>query len=877
MASNEKETGVSKTTTQDELFATSSTDKGEFFPTEQELDEHSKALEQDLNVTEDDLIEARELAAQMSTEDVRKMMANVLRIHERDPNFPHIILERIQAFLENDDVFTNPEKHETLITEMKLEAALITNNSPYAEVRAVVDNKDDPSTPCSTVRAWTIGVLFSVFLAFINQLFSIRLPTILISANVAQLLAFPLGKAWERWMPAWEFRIMGQTHSTNPGRFNKKEHMLIAIMANTAQSLPYTQYIVWTQVLPQYFDQQYARSFAYQFLIALSTNFIGYGLAGLTRRFIVYPSYCVWPHSLVTIALNSALHNDNNITVPGPFKRFYSMSRYKFFLWAFGAMFIYFWFPNYLFEALTFFSWMTWIAPDNHNLEILTGFRNGLGLFNPFPTLDWNVLLFDNVDPLMVPAFSTLNKCLGMFLWGIVILGIYYSNTWATGYLPINSNRVYDHFGELYNVSRALDDRGLYDHEKYMDYSAAYLSAANSIVYCAFFGIYTSAITHVILFHRYEITMGFKGFWASIRRKKAQGGVEGGEYTDVHNRLMTAYPEVSEWWYLGTLLVASAFGFAGVAGWPTYTTPGVVPYGVALALVFVIPVGIIKSMTGIEVTLNVLAEFIGGIWVQGNALAMNYFKSFGYVTCAHAISFANDLKIAHYVKIPPRHTFSAQMVATLISTLVCTGVMNFQINIPDVCSPTNPPMRFFCPGPNTFFTASVLWGTIGPLKVFGVNGQYAATLLGFPIGIAVTILIWLLVKYVPKGRLSRFVRQLHPVAIFYGGVNFAPYSFSYAFPAVPIAWLSWIYVRKRYLAFWSKYNFVLSAAFSAGIAIAGIVMLFSVQWAAIEVPWWGNTQPYEGCEASSAPCRLKTLAEGERFFPWWDGTKTPAP
>lgn len=45
-------------------------------------------------------------------------MANVLRIHERDPNFPHIILERIQAFLEDDDVFSNPEKHETLITEV---------------------------------------------------------------------------------------------------------------------------------------------------------------------------------------------------------------------------------------------------------------------------------------------------------------------------------------------------------------------------------------------------------------------------------------------------------------------------------------------------------------------------------------------------------------------------------------------------------------------------------------------------------------------------------------------------------------------------------------------------------------------------------------
>lgn len=45
--------------------------------------------------------------------------------------------------------------------------------------------------------------------------------------------------------------------------------------------------------------------------------------------------------------------------------------------------------------------------------------------------------------------------------------------------------------------------------------------------------------------------------------------------------------------------------------YPTYTTLGVVPFGVFLAVLFVIPVGIIKSMTGIEVSLNVLAEFIG--------------------------------------------------------------------------------------------------------------------------------------------------------------------------------------------------------------------------------------------------------------------------
>ena len=77
------------------------------------------------------------------------------------------------------------------------------------------------------------------------------------------------------------------------------------------------------------------------------------------------------------------------------------MSRYRFFMWAAGGMFVYFWFPNYLFEALTFFSWMTWIAPDNLHLNILTGFQNGTGLFNPLPTFDWNIVTFNNYDPLV--------------------------------------------------------------------------------------------------------------------------------------------------------------------------------------------------------------------------------------------------------------------------------------------------------------------------------------------------------------------------------------------------------------------------------------------------------------------------------------------
>jgi OPT family small oligopeptide transporter len=784
------------------------------------------------------MLEAKEFAAALTLEEVRVMMQRVFKLHEKDPNFPLSIIYKIRDFLgkyrvsvresasprrrtiesagmagrmgananlygpDNEDIFENPEKHEHIIQEMKLEAALITNNSPYAEVRAVVDNHDDTTTPCSTIRAWAIGLAFSVLLAFINQLFSVRQPAITVMANVAQLLAYPIGKACDSFLPDWGFTVFGTRHSLNPGPFTKKEHMLITIMANVAYNTPYTNYIIWIQFLPQYFGQSYAGNFGYQILIALSTNFIGYGMAGICRRFLVYPSYCVWPASLVTIALNSAFHNDKNTAVEGPGKRLWRLSRLKLFYIAFGAMFVYFWFPNFLFGALSIFSWMTWIAPDNLNLSTITGFNNGLGI-NPWPTFDWNVLLFDNTDPLMIPFFSTFNKFLGAFFSMFVILGLWYNNTYNTAYLPINSNRVFDHFGKLYNVSRAVDKHGLFAAEKYEAYSPPFLTAANITIYMFFFAIYSATLMYAILYHRHEIGMGFKALINSFRKN---GDAEAGQVLDVHNRLMKAYPEVPEWWYMICLVAAIAFGIAGIASWETYTSPGVVFYGLLLCIIFVIPVGIIKAMTGIEVTLNVLAEFIGGSIVEGNALAMNYFKSFGYVTCAHAVWFTNDLKLAHYVKIPPRHTFWAQMIATLISTFVCVGVLNFQMTgIEGVCTP-QAKFRLTCPGVNTFFTASVLWGTVGPKKVWGAGGQYTETLVGFPLGAAVVLIFYYAGNWFPR---QTWIRSIHPVAIMYGGIIWAPYNMSYVWPAVPIAWFSWVYLKGRFLGFWSKVCFPL--------------------------------------------------------------------
>ncbi|EKD17173.1 uncharacterized protein L3040_005393 [Drepanopeziza brunnea f. sp. 'multigermtubi'] len=794
----------------------------------------TERFEHKLSVTEDDFFQAQAAAKELDLEKTRAIMVNVLKMHGNDPNFPLAIIEKIREFLGNDDILNNPEKHMEIIQEMKTEAALITNNSPYAEVRAVVDNTDDPNMLSSTIRVWVIGLTFVIILATTNQMFSIRQPSISVTSNVAQLVSYPLGKAAEAWLPDVGFTLFGIRHSLNPGKFTRKEHMLITIMANVSWQTPYTELIIWTQVLPQFFNQSYARGFGYQILITFGTNFLGYSIAGACRRFLVYPSYCVWPSSLVTIALNSAFHREKNEAVPSPFRRMLTISRMKFFVLSFLAMFVWFWFPNYLFKALSVFNWISWIAPTHKTLNAITGSNNGLG-FNPWPSFDWNPLLFDNQDPFMVPFFNTLNKFAGQIMSGSAIIYVYFTNKWYTSYIPINTNRVWDNTGKRYNVSKTIDAKGIFDPVKYQAYSPAYLGASNLMVYLFYFAVYSSAISYCALYHRFEIKMGFRNLFNSFRKDRKENK---DQYEDIHNKLMSAYPEVSELWYLCCLLFAISLSIAGIVGYHTYTTVGVVFFGIGLCLLFVVPLGIVAAMTGIEVTLNVLAEFIGGSIVAGNALAMNFFKSYGYVTCAHAIRFSNDLKLAHYVKIPPRHTFCAQMVATFISTFICIGVLNFQISeIPDVCEPDQK-NRFTCPGPNKFFTASILWGTLGPQKMFGKNGQYCALLMGFPIGLVLPVIVYYAQKKFPR---QEWLRQVHPVVMMYGSLAYAPYNLSNVWPAVPLGWFSMVWLKKRYLGFWSKYNYILSASWSSAIAIAAVIIFFALQLSDREIVWWGNT------------------------------------
>lgn len=631
-----------------------------------------------------------------SRQDAYNQLREMYHEHKLDFNFPAELLARAREALENENLDPNQENTRKLVAEFRFQKQLSLDDSPYPEVRAVVDPTDDPALPVNTFRVWLLGSFFAIIGTGIDQFFSLRLPGIWVYSYLAQFFAYPCGLLMARVLPTYVFPLGPLSFTLNPGPFNEKEHMLITIMSNVAyggfNGTAYVTYILQVLRLPFYYnDQTLVNSAGWQVTLVLATQLIGYGTAGLARRFLVYPQAMIWPKNLAQIALNKALHHEDGRAenVHG-----WTISRYRFLLWCTAGMFVYYWFPDYIFQAVSFFNWMTWIAPSNTALAIITGSLCGMGL-NPWPTFDWNVVSFI-ADPIITPFFSMANLGAGMFISSFfIIIPIFWSNVWNTAYIPINSPHVYDNTANMYNVTQILNQDYTLNVAAYEAYSPPYLSASYAIIYMMFFAAYTACITHVFLYNRREIADGFRnvftgtGGWFRNSRER---------FNDVHNRLMMAYEDCPEWWYLALLGAAFILACVSSAVWQT----GFPIWGVILAIAFSftlqVPLGIIMAVTNNEVTLNVVAELIAGYAFGGNPVPNMIFKMYGYIATAQSIQFAADLKLAHYVKIPPRLTFWTQVWATVLGALVSIGVNDWQMsNIEDVCSPDQP-NDFTCPG-----------------------------------------------------------------------------------------------------------------------------------------------------------------------------------
>jgi OPT family small oligopeptide transporter len=426
----------------------------------------------------------------------------------------------------------------------------------------------------------------------------------------------------------------------------------------------------------------------------------------------------------------------------------------------------------------------------------------------------------------LIPPFHAIANVLGgvTFFFVFLSLGIHYSGMWYSAYLPVQDAHAYDNTGHRYEVGRILDANQHFDEAKYMAYSPLYLPTQFALAYGLSFAAVAAVITHVWCYHGREI-------WTQFKLARSQED-------DVHMRLMKKYRDSPDWWYIVLFAVMIGLSFAVVCGWDTGFTWWAYIVCMLIPLVWTIPIGIVQAITNIQLGLNVLTEFIVGYMLPGRPLAMMMFKNYGYLCMSQALYFVQDMKLGHYMKVPPRTMFWSQLISSVWSAIVQVAVMNWALaNIPDVCSDEQV-HQWSCPSARVFYTASVIWGAIGPARMFSGNALYSSLQWFWLVGAITPILTWFIARRYPRS----FWRYVN-VPLIFGGSGWLP-------PATVFIYYCWgivgtvfnLVIRRRRTGWWLQYNYVTSSALDCGLIVSTLVILFALYMNGTAPPkWFGNT------------------------------------
>jgi OPT family small oligopeptide transporter len=308
----------------------------------------------------------------------------------------------------------------------------------------------------------------------------------------------------------------------------------------------------------------------------------------------------------------------------------------------------------------------------------------------------------------------------------------------------------------LYDTARVIAADHSLDETAYRNYSPPYLGATFAFVYGPSFAAITSVLSHIGLWHARDVWAAFKG------RNKL----------DIHARLIRAsYKQTPWYWYGAIILIITGMSIAMVEVYDTRLPVYGVFLGLIIPALYMIPCGIVQGITNVDANqLNVLSEFIGGYLFEGRPLANMIFKILSTDVVGQGVYFAMDMKLAHYLKVPPRTTFVAQGVATILGALTQCGVTLWMLGHIDGICESDQSDNFTCPNGRTVYSSSVIWGLVGPRRLYSAGKIYSGLLHFFWIGALAPVVTWLMYRYTKQ----RFWKMINWPLIFVGTYNVPP-------------------------------------------------------------------------------------------------------
>ncbi|KAJ4725316.1 putative Oligopeptide transporter [Melia azedarach] len=737
----------------------------------------------------------------------------------------------------DDDIVPQAMSPEKIQNDIKVIGDEEVNDSPIEQVRLTVPITDDPSQPALTFRTWFLGIVSCVILSFLNKFFGFRQNQLSIGSISAQIIVLPLGKLMAATLPSKPIRVpfTKRSFSLNPGPFNLKEHVLITIFANCGAGGVYAVYII--TIVKAFYKR--ALNPVAAMLLAQTTQLLGYGWAGLFRKYLVDSPYMWWPANLVQVSLFRALHEKEKRPRGG-------LTRLQFFSVVFASSFAYYVLPGYLFPTLSALSFVCWIWKYSITAHQIGAGLNGLGV-GSFG-LDWSTVAGFLGSPLATPLFAIINVLIGFILVLYVLVPVaYWTNSYEAKRFPIFTSHTFDYSGQPYNISRILNKENFdLDQASYNSYSKLYLAPFFAFMYGLSFATLTATMSHVALFDGKDIWLMWRRTQSAVRDK----------FGDVHTRIMKKnYETVPQWWFHAILISTVALSIFACEGFNKQLQ---LPWwgillSCAIALFFTLPIGIIQATTNQQPGLNVITELIIGYLYPGKPLANVAFKTYGYISMSQALSFLADFKLGHYMKIPPKSMFIVQLVGTIVASAVYFGTAWWLLTTVEyICDPSSLPQGspWTCPGDDVFYSASIIWGVVGPGKMFTKEGVYPAMNWFFLIGLLAPVPVWFLSRKFPE---KKWIKLIH-MPIIFGGTGSMP-------PARAVHYLSWgavgiffnYYVYRRFKGWWARHTYILSAALDAGVAFMGVFLYFALQSHDIFGPEWWGLDSTDHCPLAKCP------------------------
>ncbi|KNE58040.1 OPT family small oligopeptide transporter [Allomyces macrogynus ATCC 38327] len=691
-------------------------------------------------------------------------------------------------------------------------------------VSQLAPRTDDTTTPSLTFRVWVLGTLFCVLLGVMNQLFSFRTNSFGVSSYVAVLLAYPLGVLMARTIPAVDIKLgpLG-SFNLNPGPFSVKEHVLIGIFGSTGASGIYGTDNLVVQKL--WYELEIGPVWSILFLFASST--LGFGISGISRKFLIRPAHMIWPSVLPSVALYSTFHSSKNEDVDS--NGVEHMSRMKVFgIGALGMAVFHLLGPGFVSPLLQYLPILCWIAPASATIAQQVGSPvYGTGVLSL--TLDWTTI---GSGSMSIPFWSAANQFVSylIFMWLITPLNV--KGNWFNQPKPsisINSSKLMNNVGKAIGAAKLVDkSTNTIRDDIYEANRPIYLSPFFAWSYFGSMATFMAAVSHTIVWYGKDI-------WARFRASQHD------QEEDIHCQLIDKYPEVPDTWYyaffaITTVLTIVVCHFSGIQ---------MVWYWCILAIIVsvvgTVPIAVVLATSGVALYMNVISEFIIGIILPGKPVVMMAFKTLGVTVSLQCLTLLSDLKLGHYMKIAPRHVFIAQVFSQVLAVFVCWGTMEGWIAseehvqwILDNGKAEGTGATWGATGFNIFYNASLIWGAIGPIRFF-FESIYSPIIIGGLIAGAVTPIIFKIGDILVGSKVIPWHLFQSPLLYTVGSPGSNQ---GYVLTSFLISLFFQKYMFTKHQAWWKRYNYVLATSFDVGAALLAIIITFGINDQGVTMPAW---------------------------------------